>query len=143
MEKIFDAIVRLKEKGLTREQLETLLEIWMDEKLSPSEQAFVSAVKDQKPARTKEQTQAELHEAIKAASNEEILRKQLELLAEYPRMPYGNSQIPDCSREMVQIYRELVKAKIRAVLLPVSLLGVGFSILYGLGVPFVKFANRK
>lgn len=83
------------------------------------------------------------HKAIQAASNKKILRRQLELLAEYERTPDGNSQIPDCSREMVQIYRELVKAEIRSVLFLVCLLGVGFNVLYGLNVALVKFTNRK
>lgn len=80
---------------------------------------------------------------IRVASNKKILRRQLELLAEYSRVSYGQKQIPACSREMAQIYRELVNAETRSILFPVCLLGVGFSILYGLGVKLIKLTNRQ
>lgn len=50
------------------------------------------------------------HEYIKALSNKEILRKQLELLAEYSRVPEGHEHMAECSKAMVLIYRELIRA---------------------------------
>jgi len=131
-----------KDGGLTDERIKSLADA-LAKRLGLSERAFVSAAMDLKPAKSDAQERKKLHEEVKAASNKEILRKQLELLAEYPRVPEGKEQIPACSREMVQIYRELAKAEIRPVLLPIALLGVGFSVLYGLGIFLIKFANRK
>lgn len=49
------------------------------------------------------------HESIKSASNKEILRKQLGLLAEYSRWPDGHEHMAECSVAMVLIYRELTR----------------------------------
>lgn len=49
------------------------------------------------------------HENIKAASNKEILRKQLELLAEYSRVPEGHEHMAECSVAMILLYRELTR----------------------------------
>lgn len=49
------------------------------------------------------------HESIKSASNKEILRKQLELLAEYSRWPEGHEHMAECSVAMLLIYRELTR----------------------------------
>lgn len=49
------------------------------------------------------------HRDIQAASNKEILRKQLELLAEYSRLPEGHEHMAECSIAMVLLYRELAR----------------------------------
>ena len=49
------------------------------------------------------------HKSIQAASNKEILRKQLELLAEYSRMPEGHEHMAECSIAMILLYRELTR----------------------------------
>lgn len=127
MEKIFDSIGRLIDSGWTEDQAK----------------ALISEIQRAQAKTSNEQTQEANHKFIQDSSNKKILRKQLELLAEYSRIPEGAEQIPECSREMVQLYRELVKTECRSVLLPVGLFGISLSVLYGLGVSLVKFANRK
>lgn len=58
-----------------------------------------------------QQTRKQMQKRIKLSSNTKILRRQLELLAEYSRLKEGIDAIPECSKAMASIYRELVKAK--------------------------------
>lgn len=89
------------------------------------------------------QTRDDMHVKIERASNRKILRRQVELLAEYSRLPIGIKSIPKCSLAMAKLYPELVKAERIAVVRFVVLVGVLFSLLYGLYVKFVKLFKRK
>lgn len=51
------------------------------------------------------------HEEIRKASNRKILRRQMELLAEYSRLPHAQNKVPEASDTMLKIYKELVKTK--------------------------------
>lgn len=55
-----------------------------------------------------EQSREEMHEKIMKASDRKILRRQMELLAEYSRT-CGIERTPEASREMVCVHKELVK----------------------------------
>jgi hypothetical protein len=52
----------------------------------------------------KKQKILELREHIKGLTNEEILREQLELLAEYSKTDGYNEELPELSRAMVDIF---------------------------------------
>lgn len=82
------------------------------------------------------------HRDIRVASNRKILRRQMELLAEYSRMPSGNKNIPKSSRVILEIYRELSKTK-RIAFFLIALFSVLFGLLYGFNVKFVKLFERK
>lgn len=56
-----------------------------------------------------EQTREEMHEKIQNASNRKILRRQMELLAEYSRMPDYDKHISKASEAMANIHKELIK----------------------------------
>lgn len=56
------------------------------------------------------QTREEMQKKIMAASNRKILRRQMELLAEYSRTS-GTNKIPASSEAMTSIHKELVKAE--------------------------------
>jgi len=86
-------------------------------------------------------TQEEIHKNIEASSNELILRRQLELLAEYSRT-YGTVQIPECSEAMVEVYRELAHTEAKRFLRPL-LFGVCASLLYGISVKLVELRRGK
>lgn len=91
---------------------------------------------------TDQQTPEEMHKKIQAASKRKILRRQLELLAEYSRTS-GVERIPACSQAMVSLYRELVKAERRALFLPVALLGISLGLLYGVSVKRIQLGQRQ
>ena len=57
-----------------------------------------------------EQPREEMHEKIMKASDRKILRRQIELLAEYSRT-CGTERIPEASQAMVCVHKELVKTK--------------------------------
>ena len=57
-----------------------------------------------------EQTRDEMQRNIMEASKRKILRRQLELLAEYSRT-CGIKRIPEASQAMVCVHRELLKAE--------------------------------
>lgn len=59
-------------------------------------------------AAKKERTREELHRDIRRASDKTILRRQMELLAEYSRTD-GVDRIPEASLVLLEIYRELNK----------------------------------
>lgn len=88
----------------------------------------------------KKQSRKEMKKRIQEASNKKILRRQMELLAEYSRTS-GIDQIPESSVAMTRLYRELIKTKI---LIFVSVAIVAFSIAHCLkcipvkGIQFIK-----
>ena len=88
------------------------------------------------------QSREEMCRNIQAASNKKILRRQMELLAEYSRLPSGNDKIPECSMVLLEIYRELSKTK-RIAFFVIALLGTLFSLLYSVNVKLVKLFKRK
>lgn len=57
-----------------------------------------------------EQSREEMHEKIIKASERKILRRQMELLAEYSRT-CGTERIPEASQAIVCVHKELVKTK--------------------------------
>ena len=79
----------------------------------------------------KKQTCAELHDKIKHSSNRKILRRQVELLAEYSRLPIGIKRVAECSNAMARLYSELIKADYRSILFKAALFGIFFYFLYG------------
>lgn len=91
----------------------------------------------------KKQTQAEMHERIMHSSNRKILRRQVELLAEYSRLPIGTKHIAECSNAMARLYPQLVKAECRSVLALAAVFGILFCLIYGFNVKLVKFFKRK
>lgn len=58
----------------------------------------------------KEQTREEMQRNIRRASNEKILRRQIEMLTEYSRT-CGIDRSPEASRAIVSLYRSLLEAK--------------------------------
>lgn len=90
-----------------------------------------------------EQSRDEMHERIMLASDRKILRRQVELLAEYSHLPIGTSRIPECSCAMARLYPELVKAEHLSVLRGAALLAVFLGLIYGLNVKLVKFFKRE
>ena len=62
------------------------------------------------------QTKEEMHQKIMKASNKKILRRQLELLAEYSRT-IGTDRIPESSEAMVSIQKELIRNKRNFIML--------------------------
>lgn len=89
------------------------------------------------------QTCAELHDKIKHSSNRKILRRQVELLAEYSRMKIGVDRIPEASYAMARLYSELVKAEHRSILFKAALFGIFFCFLYGLKSRKAKCLNPE
>lgn len=57
-----------------------------------------------------EQTREEMKRRIEAASSRKILRRQMELLAEYSRTS-GTERIPEASEVMAVVHKRLVKAE--------------------------------
>lgn len=55
-----------------------------------------------------EQSREEMHEKIMKASDRKILRRQMELLAEYSRT-CGVERAPEASQAMICVHKELVK----------------------------------
>ncbi len=58
----------------------------------------------------KEQTREEMQRNIRRASNEKILRRQIEMLTEYSRT-CGVGRSPEASKAIVSLYRSLLEAK--------------------------------
>ena len=56
------------------------------------------------------QSREDMQKRIKRASNKKILRRQMELLAEYSRTS-GIDKIPESSEAMVSVHRQLLKAE--------------------------------
>lgn len=56
-----------------------------------------------------EQTREEMHKKIAKASNRKILRRQIELLAEYSRLPCCGGRVPEASEAITEIHKELIK----------------------------------
>ena len=75
-------------------------------------------------------SQARTERNIEKASDKKILRRQLELLAKYSYLGIEPKRIPEISQSMVSIYRELFKAKSRAVICAVVLFSSLFYIVY-------------
>lgn len=86
--------------------------------------------------------QEQIRKNIEASSNEKILRRQLELLAEYSRT-HGMNQIPECSSAMTRVHRELVLAKCVPKVIGLLFFGVCLNQLYGIGVKLIKLCRRK
>ncbi len=80
---------------------------------------------------TEENIREENHKNIIKSSDRKILRKQMELLAEYSRLPYAHKKIPEASMAMVSIYRELFKTKCFNIALFSVFFIILFSALYG------------
>ena len=72
------------------------------------------------------QSQEEMNYRIRKASRRKILRRQLELLAEWCRIS-GQEQIPDASKAMISVHKELLKTE---SLLLVGLIIVFFTLLH-------------
>ncbi len=83
------------------------------------------------------------HRKIVKAGDRKILRKQMELLAEYSRLPYAHEKIPEASAALLDIYRELIKTKYLFVtvfpLLFCAFLNLGYSVT----VKHVKLFKRE
>ncbi len=73
-----------------------------------------------------EQSREEMHEKIMKASDRKILRRQMELLAEYSRT-CGIERTPESSEAMTSIYKQLLKAE---CILFVRILIAFFGFLY-------------
>ena len=82
-----------------------------------------------------EQSRQEMSEKIMKASNRKILRRQMELLAEYSRT-CGVERIPEASQAMVCVHGELLKAE---CILFVRFQVAFFAILYF----FKRFAIKR
>ncbi len=88
----------------------------------------------------KEQTREEMQRNIQGASNEKILRRQIEMLTEYSRT-CGVDRSPEANEAIASLYRSLIKAK---CFLFVRILITCFCIFYLLqciaikGVQFIK-----
>ena len=105
------------------------------------EKAYTDALRELRDLIMKQQSQQEMSEKIKESSNKKILRRQMELLAEYSRT-IGVERIPECSEAMAKIYRELIKTERRTIFLSVVLFGASFRLFHSLGVKFVKLCQR-
>ena len=81
----------------------------MKEKLSVFSRYFVMARLEGSENKM-EQSKEEMQERIRKASDQKILRRQMELLAEYSRT-CGIERIPEASQAMVCVHRELLKAE--------------------------------
>ncbi len=76
----------------------------------------------------KEQTREEMQRNIRAASNEKILRRQIEMLTEYSRT-FGVDSAPEANAAIASLYRALAEAKcLFFVRVFVALLGLGYLI---------------
>lgn len=87
-------------------------------------------------------SQEEIRKNIEASSNKLILRRQMELLAEYSRTQ-GTDQIPECSAMMVKVHRELSRIDRESKFTALAFLGACFSLLYGVCVKLVKLRQGK
>ncbi len=87
-------------------------------------------------------SQEEIRKNIEASSNKLILRRQMELLAEYSRT-CTTSPIPECSTAMVSVHRELSRIDRESKLTVLVCLGACFSLLYGICVKLVKLRRGK
>lgn len=82
----------------------------------------------------REQTREEMRKKIQDASSKKILRRQMELLAEYSRTS-GVDRIPEASEAMATIHRRLIKTEcVFFVRIMVSL----FTLLYFFKCFYVK-----
>lgn len=63
---------------------------------------------------------------VEEATRREILRKQMELLAEYSKHNPLGCELPEGSREMTRIYRELSKPFLIILSAALFYLGLGF-----------------
>lgn len=84
----------------------------------------------------------ELNQKVRCASNEKILRRQLELLTKYCHRCLDLEKIPEASESMVSIYRELVKAKIRTICFSVVLFGGLLYLLYRVLIKCIQLRQR-
>ena len=89
-----------------------------------------------------EEIQIKNNISIRNASDKKILRRQLELLAKYSYNGIQSDRIPEISESMVSIYRELVKAKCRAVVLRVVFFGGLLYTLYRIFIKLTKLFQR-
>lgn len=81
-----------------------------------------------------ERQREELQENVKKASNEKILRRQLELLTMYSYDGSMKDRIPEVSQSMLSIYRELLKVRRRFAVLVMAIGGCVFYTLYHVAV---------
>lgn len=87
------------------------------------------------------QSQEEMKYKIRKASRRKILRRQLELLAEWCRVS-GQEQIPEATKAMILVHRELLK--IESLLLMCFVI-VFFTLLHGVKrfpIMRIKFIRR-
>ena len=105
------------------------------------EKTYLEALRQLRADIMKQQSQKEMSERIKSSSNRKILRRQMELLAEYSRTS-GVDHIPECSEAMAKIYQELVKTECRSIFFSVVLVGASFGLLHSIGVELVKLCQR-
>lgn len=83
-----------------------------------------------------EQSHEEMVQKIKKASRRKILRRQMELLAEWCRVSYfGQKQIPRATKEMIALNKELFKTE--------RVLFVCFIIMFFTFSCFFKFFTIK
>ena len=87
-------------------------------------------------------TLKKLHKQINKSSDKKILRQQMVLLAEYSRTEEAKGERVAASYGVLDIYRELVKAKCRLAVL-FACLGVLGGLLYGISVKFIKLFKSK
>ncbi len=90
-----------------------------------------------------EQPRKEMRRNIRRASNRKILRRQMELLAEYSRTDYQyDSPIPASSEAMASVHRELIKAENRLLMgLLITLFGF-LHLLKRFKVERIQFIKR-
>lgn len=87
------------------------------------------------------QTQEEMKANIRKASNEEILRQQIEMMAEYSRT-CGVDRSPEASEAIASLYGWLIKAKCGLfVSFLVVFLGF-FRLIKGISIKAIKFTKR-
>ena len=109
--------------------------------MNQEEKAMLKALSDMR--KEKERLEYEdMRQRIEKSSNRKILRRQLQLLAEYSRRPCGTDRIPEVSKAMLEIYKELGKAKKSTLALAFVFLVTGCSLLPSFDLemqtPFIK-----
>lgn len=109
--------------------------------MNQEEKAMLKALSDMR--KEKERLEYEdMLQRIEKASNRKILRRQLQLLAEYSRRPCGTDRIPEASKAMLEIYKELSKTKKITLALAFVFLVTGCSLLHSFDLktqtPFIR-----
>ncbi len=118
----------------------------LDDSVLPKLQAEFEAIDTSEKAMEEEkmaQSREEMRKRIMAASKRKILRRQMELLAEYSRTNYEDDcPIPEASQAMVSVHKELVKAeRVLIVRILIAIFGF-FYLVKSFSVKGIQFIKR-